>query len=136
MTISTRTWLNLGILLAIVLIFVTYRYGFSDRFHNLSTQTAVLDLSQRRKVILIEKHAEQGNIVELELRVSGKLSENITINLSEDGLNSSTSIRIKKGKIDTSFITKWKSDKAYILLENPNESKSKIELEYQFLTAQ
>lgn len=134
MKISSRTWLNLGILLALVLIFVTYRYGFSERFHNLSTQTAVLDLSQQNKVILIEKHAEQGQIINLELRVSGKLSDNITIYLSEDGIASSTSIRIKKGKVDTSFLSKWNRDKAYILIENMNDSKSKLELDYQFLT--
>jgi len=134
MKISSRTWLNLGILLAVVLIFVTYRYGFSERFHNLSTQTAVLDLSQQNKVILIEKHAEQGQIINLELRVSGKLSDNITIYLSEDGIASSTSIRIKKGKVDTSFLSKWNKDKAYILIENMNDSKSKLELDYQFLT--
>lgn len=134
MKISSRTWLNLGILLAVVLIFVTYRYGFSERFHNLSTQTAVIDLSQQNKVILIEKHAEQGQIINLELRVSGKLSDNITIYLSEDGIASSTSIRIKKGKVDTSFLSKWNRDKAYILIENMNDSKSKLELDYQFLT--
>ena len=134
MKISSRTWLNLGILLAVVLIFVTYRYGFSERFHNLSTQTAVIDLSQQNKVILIEKHAEQGQIINLELRVSGKLSDNITIYLSEDGIASSTSIRIKKGKVDTSFLSKWNKDKAYILIENMNDSKSKLELDYQFLT--
>lgn len=134
MKISSRTWLNLGILLAVVLIFVTYRYGFSERFHNLSTQTAAIDLSQQNKVILIEKHAEQGQIINLELRVSGKLSDNITIYLSEDGIASSTSIRIKKGKVDTSFLSKWNRDKAYILIENMNDSKSKLELDYQFLT--
>lgn len=123
--------LTFGLLLSLFLI---YRYGFKDRFFNISTQTTTIDLSLHDKAFLIEKHAEQGEISQLELRITGKLSDNISLHLSENALTARTSIRLKKGKIDTSFLTRWSKDHAYILIENPAFSKSRIEIDYQFVT--
>lgn len=131
---ASRTWIYLLIGGILIILFVVYRYGFENRYLNLATQTAVIDLSQTNRAILIEKHNNQQNIVQLELRVRGKLSDNITLHLSEDGIHSRTSIRIKNGKTDTSFLTKWSQGKAYILIENPDSSTSQLEIEYQFIS--
>lgn len=131
---KSRTWIYLLIGGVFILLFVVYRYGFEDRYLNIATQTAVVDLSLSNRAILIEKHKNQKNIVQLELRIRGKLSDNITLHLSEDGINSRTSIRIKNGKIDTSFLTNWSREKAYILIENPDSSTSQLEIEYQFVS--
>lgn len=117
-----------------LLLFVIYRFGFKDRYLNMSTKTTIVDLSIPNRSYLIEKHADQSKIKHLELQIKGKLSENITLYLSTDGVQSGTSIRIKKGKVDTSFRTKWSGDNAYILIENLHESKSQLEIEYQFVT--
>lgn len=130
----TRTWISLGIGVVLILLFLVYRYGFEERYLNISTQTAMIDLSIPNKVILIEKHPEQKTITELELRIKGKLSDNITFHLSRDAVSSSTSIRLKNGKLDTSFLTKWNQDNAYIIIENPNLSKSQLEVDYQFIS--
>jgi hypothetical protein len=131
---KSRTWIYLLIGGVFILLFVVYRYGFEDRYLNIATQTAVVDLSLSNRAILIEKHKNQKTIVQLELRIRGKLSDNITLHLSEDGINSRTSIRIKNGKIDTSFLTNWSREKAYILIENPDSSTSQLEIEYQFVS--
>lgn len=131
----SRTWIYLLIGSIFIILFITYRYGFEQRYLNISIQTAVINLQEtNNKAILIEKHPEQKEITQIELRIKGKLSDNITLYLSEDGISSVTSIRIKQGKVDTSFIFKWIKDKAYILTENPNDSKSILELDYQFIS--
>jgi uncharacterized protein YuzE len=130
----SRTWIYLLIGSICVILFVTYRYGFEQRYLNISTQTAIIDLQNTNKAVLIEKHPEQKKIHQLELRIKGKLSDNITLHLSENGVLSATSIRIKQGKVDTSFLSRWSTDKAYILIENPNESKSTLEVDYQFIS--
>ncbi len=118
----------------LILLFLIYRYGFSDRYLNISTQTAVMDLSQSEKAILIEKHPEQGQVQQLELTIKGKLSDNITLHLSENAISSVSSIRLKAGKLNTSFLTGWAKDKAYILIENPTSSTSRLEVDYQFIS--
>lgn len=120
----------------LILMFVIYRYGFPDRYLNISPQTTMIDLSQKNKAILIEKHSEQGRIEKLELTFKGKLSDNITLHLSEDARSSVSSIRLKEGKVSTSFVTGWSKDKAYILIENPSSSESLLELDYQFISNQ
>lgn len=131
----SRTWVYLLIGSIFIILFITYRYGFEQRYLNISTQTAIIDLQETaNKAILIEKHSEQKSITQIELRIKGKLSDNITLHLSENGIVSITSIRIKQGKVDTSFISRWTKGKAYILVENPNDSKSTIEIEYQFIS--
>lgn len=131
----SRTWIYLLIGSIFIILFVTYRYGFEQRYLNISTQTAIINLQETsNKAVLIEKHPEQKSITQVELRIKGKLSDNITLYLSEDGISSITSIRIKQGKVDTSFISRWSKDKAYILIENPNDSKSTLEMEYQFIS--
>lgn len=125
--------LTFGLLL---LLFLGYRYGFKDRYLNLSTQTVLIDLSRYNKAFLIEKHPEQAEITQLELRIKGKLSDNITLYLSDDAIRGLTSIRLKEGKLDTSFITGWTKDNAYILIENPGNSKSRLEIDYQFISGQ
>ncbi len=117
-----------------ILLFVIYRFGFKDRYLNVSSKTATIDLSISNRSYLIQKHAEQSTVKQLELRVRGKLSDNVTLYLSTDAVQSGVSIRLKKGKLDTSFRTNWTSNQAYILIENPNESKSQLEIEYQFVT--
>lgn len=135
MKIQSRGFLYLLIIGISITLFLVYRYGFKDRYLNLMHQTAVVDLARNdNKAILIEKHPEQSKIEQLELTVKGNLSDNITLNISENGINSTTSIRVKKGKIETSFAVKWSQDKAYLLIENPNSSKSHIEIEYQFIS--
>lgn len=130
----SRTWISLGIGIVLIMLFLVYRYGFQERYMNISTQTAVIDLSIPNRVILIEKHPEQKAITQLELRIKGKLSDNITFHLSKDAITSSTSIRLKNGKLDTSFLTQWSQDKAYIMIENPDLSKSQLEVDYQFIS--
>lgn len=130
----SRTWIYLLIAGIFIILFVTYRYGFEQRYLNISTQTAIIHLQEINKAVLIEKHAEQKDIVQIELRIKGKLSDNVTLYISEDGISSVTSIRIKQGKVDTSFISRWTKDKAYILIENPTDSKSTLEIEYQFIS--
>lgn len=130
----SRTWIYLLIGSIFIILFVTYRYGFEQRYLNISTQTAIINLQESNKAVLIEKHPEQKDITQIELRIKGKLSDNITLYLSENGISSVTSIRVKQGKVDTSFISRWTKDKAYILVENPNDSKSTIEVEYQFIS--
>lgn len=117
-----------------ILLFVIYRFGFKDRYLNVSSKTATIDLSIPNRSYLIQKHAEQSTVKQLELSVRGKLSDNVILYLSTDAVQSGVSIRLKKGKLDTSFKTNWTNDQAYILIENPNESKSQLEIEYQFVT--
>ncbi len=129
-----RTWIYLGIGAVLVILFLVYRYGFEERYLNINTQTAIIDLAVPNKVILLEKHPDQKTITQLELRIKGKLSDNITFHLSRDAVNSSTSIRLKNGKLDTSFLTKWSQDNAYIIIENPDLSTSQLEVDYQFIS--
>jgi len=126
--------LTLGILGLLVVLFLIYRYGFQTRYLNIVPQTTLLHLIDTNQVLLLEKHPEQKNIAQLELSVSGKLSDNITLYLSPNGLHAGTSIRLKKGNVKTSFITKWKNDRAYIFVENPHASENKLTIEYQFVS--
>ncbi|MCO5260966.1 MAG: hypothetical protein M9916_12555 [Crocinitomicaceae bacterium] len=98
------------------------------------TQSIDIDLGTKNKVYLIEKHKEQGKVYQLELTFSGKLSDNITVYLSNDGVSGTQSIRIKNGKVNTSFASRWDKNQAYLLIENPYNSTSKLALEYQFVT--
>lgn len=130
---QNRSWIYLVIGLVVLIVFGIYRYGFQDRYYNLLSTTTSIDLAIKNKVYLIEKHPNQGNITQLELQIKGKLSDNITIYLSKDGVTPITSIRIKKGKIETAFIAAWHDDKAYLIIENPYNSTSRLDLEYQFI---
>ena len=94
----SRTWIYLLIGSIFIILFVTYRYGFEQRYLNISTQTAIINLQESNKAVLIEKHPEQKDITQIELRIKGKLSDNITLYLSENGISSVTSIRVKLDK--------------------------------------
>lgn len=131
---KSRSFIYIATGSLLLLFFLVYRYGFEERYLNFSTQTTVIDLSYKNNAYLIEKHPKQGNIAELELEIKGKLSDNITLHLSKDGVTAFTSIRLKKGKLNTSFLIKWQTDNAYVLVENPHHSKSKLEMNYQFVS--
>lgn len=118
----------------VLLIFIGYRYGFKDRYFNLMSSTTTIDLRSSDKAILIEKHPEQQSISKLELTIRGKLSDNITLYLSEDAKNTAISIRIKAGKVNTAYVSNWNKDVAYLLIDNPNQSNSQLEVEYQFVS--
>lgn len=118
----------------VVVLFLVYRFFMTDRFFNVQPQSTTINLEDSKSAFLIEKHPEQGTVASLELVIRGNLSDNITLYLSEDGLQSSTAIRIKNGKVNTSYVTKWKLDQAYLLFENPDESNSQLEIEYQFVS--
>jgi len=130
----TKNYQSVFIIILIVGLFLLYRYGFGVRFFNVLPQTTKIELREQNQTILIEKHSQQGNIHQLELTITGKLSDNITLYLSKDGVSGYTSIRIKKGKVKTSFIAKWTYDTAYILIENPYKARNTLNIEYQFIT--
>lgn len=121
-------------LLLLTTIFGFYYINNKDRFYNIITQSTEIDLNRKNSVYLIEKHPEQNAIYRLEIGFKGKLSDNITVYLSEDGINGLKSIRIKNGKVNTTFMTDWSLEKAYLIIENPNNSTNKMEVEYQFVS--
>jgi len=132
----SKNYLSLITIAVFGVLFLLYRYGFKERYFNVIPQTVEIYLAQQNKAVLIEKHAQQQKVQQLELSIRGNLSDNITLYLSPDGLNATSSIRLKKGKkINTAFITPWNVDKAYILIDNPNHSKNTLIVEYQFVAS-
>lgn len=121
-------------LLLLVSVFGIYYLNFKDRFYNIITKSIEIDLRKKNTAYLIEKHQEQNDVYLLEISFKGRLSDNITAYLSEDGINPLKSIRIKNGKVNTTFMTNWSNEKAYLLIENPNNSINKLEVEYQFVS--
>lgn len=121
-------------LLLLATIFGLYYINNKDRFYNIITQSTEIDLNRKNTVYLIEKHPEQNVVYCLEIGFKGKLSDNITVYLSEDGINGLKSIRIKNGKVNTTFMTDWYLEKAYLIIENPNNSTNKMKVEYQFVS--
>jgi len=129
----SKNYLALAIIFLMGGVFATYRYGFKDRFFNVLPQTIEIPLNEKYQVFRIEKHTQQNNIRQLELNITGKLSENIALYISKDGIRGATAIRIKKGKINTSFTAKWMQDHAYILIDNPFYAKNTLNIEYYFI---
>jgi hypothetical protein len=132
---STSSFYTIAAVAVIALLFLVYRFGFSNRFYNLYTQSTLINLSKGNHTFLIEKHKNQKQIIRLELTFKGKLSDNITLNFATSPQdNNPTVIRLKEGDLDASFLLSWPSDLAYISIENPSNSTSCVELEYQFIT--
>ena len=121
-------------LLVIIGLYAGYRYFSTTQVYNVLPKTTTLNLKNKNAVYLLEKHAQQGGVYQLEMTFQGRLSDNITVHLSKDGIVGLQSIRIKKGNVKTSFIARWENDNAYLLIENPIQSENQLELEYQFVS--
>lgn len=113
--------------------YIIYEKVIQAKLDNISTQTMKIDLKNSDLVYQITKHATQKNIFQIEMTITGKSSDFITLYLGSKPGFYTKEVRLKKGEIDFTFIDDWYSENAYVKIESAGTISGELELEYQFL---
>jgi len=124
------------ILIALLILWVgffAYRRVIEKKMENLTTQTIKIRDINSTQIYSIVKLKKQKSIYQVQLTITGQISENCTLYLGPKHTYFNTELRIKKGVIETALIDDWYSDSIFIKVENLDGGNGALDVEYQFL---
>jgi len=113
--------------------YMIYKNEILAKIDNISPQTMKINLKNNDQIYSLSKHKNQENIFQLEVNITGKSSDYLTLYFGSKPDIFTKEVRLKKGKIDLTFIDDWYSDMAYVKVVSTSMTKGELELEYQFL---
>lgn len=113
--------------------YIIYEKVIQAKLDNISTQTIKIDLKNSDLVYQLSKHSTQNNIFQIEMTITGKSSDFLTLYFGSKPGFYTKEVRLKKGKIDFTFIDDWYGENAYVKIESTGTISGELELEYQFL---
>lgn len=120
-------------LLIATISYFSYVYYLKDVILNNQTRSISINEINQSKELILKKLSNQTEISALEIELTGKTTENITLAFGPSRKEITTQIQLKKGTIDFQKSTEWTSGECYFYLFNETGKAIDLNLDYRFI---